>query len=249
MKRLRMPKRVSKKLILFGIPAGLIVVVAVYVWWSISSWSAYEQKYTEKQHDIQRSLESVWNMPADTVEQKQAKLARLASTNTEISNVGLDNCNQTLLLGWQRIIQANGDREKACRESVQSMQELSASLKPVIEFLQQGEAMAKIMAQAPSGAETTEADFNGQLNSWRATLDSVKGMGGSGEFETVKQATQGSIEGVVKAWEGVIAAHEAKDKARYTKAVQALAGAYDRLGDITKAHDERLNALIVEFKN
>ena len=248
MKRLKMPKRTSKMLLFYVLIGIFALSIGGYVWWSVASWSAYEQKYTEKQHSIQHNLESVWNMPADTVEQKQAKLAQLASASTEIAKVDPETCNQTLFIEWQRVIQANSERARACKDMVQSVQNFSASLRPAVEFLQQGEAMAKIMAHAPSKTEVAEADFSGQLSAWRTTLDAVNNISTGNEFGAVKQAARGSTEGVIKAWEEIIAAHEAKDKARYTKAVQALAAAYDRLEAITKIHTEQLNVLVATFK-
>ncbi len=248
MKHLKISKRPSK-ILLVGISICIFtLVVGGYIWWSIASWGSYEQKYTEKQQSILHNLESVWNMPADTIEQKQAKLAQLTNASTEISKVDSQACSQMVLIGWQRIIQANNEREKTCKETIQSIQELGVSLRPAVEFLQQDEVMAKIMGQAPSKTEVAETDFNDQLGAWRATLDVTKSMPAGNEFGPVKQAAQASIENMVKAWEEIIASHEAKDKARYSKAVQALAAAYDKLEDITKVHTEQFSILVAKFK-
>ncbi len=247
MKQLKMPKRMPKQLP-FIISAGLVVIVGGYIWWSVVAWSKYEQTYTVKQNEVQQTLDTVWNMPADTNEQKQAKLASLSAAVTEIDRINLDTCNQNVLISWQRIIQQNGEHEKACKEGIQSIKERSVSIKPSVEFLQQAETLAKSMSQAPSLAEVTESDFDGQLNAWRNVQNSIKNMSASDRFEVVKQSAQSSVEGIIKAWEEVAAAHKAKDKTRYTKAVQALAAAYDGLEDVSRIHTEQLSILVSEIK-
>lgn len=248
MKKLKLPKKIIKKWLLITLCGLLALATAGYVWWSIASWGGYEKRYSQKQQDIQQKFDSVWSLPADTVEQKQVKLASLAGASAEIDKLAPDFCKPSTLVAWQRYIHANATRERECMVIIKDAENFSAMVRPAVVFLQQAQGISKALAAAPSQAEAPEGDFDAQLGAWRSVLSSVKGATASGKFEIVKQSTESSVDAIIRAWEEVIAAHAAKDKARYTKAVQGLAAAYDGLGEVSKVHTEQLNLLLDEIK-
>lgn len=210
----------------FVILVTVLLVLAslgVYAWWSKTSWGAYENRFTKLQQNAKKQLEATFSLQSDTQQERQAKLGGLAKLSDDVSSLG-ELCSQNTLIAWQRVIKTYAEQEEACKAAQTSLTSFQGSLKITIEYLQNEHALAKYLALAPTQAETSETDWEGQLSAWRSVADSIKNTTSSGRFDSVKQVATEVSSGIIKGWEEVLAAHQAKDKARYIKATQDPGG-------------------------
>lgn len=231
-----------------AIGIAVLAGLGAYGWWSKTSWDTYEKQYVAMNQEVDRKLEAAFSLQSDTPGERQEKLARLVGLQGELERVDDAFCRPAPLVGWQRAIKAYAEREAACKETQAALISFRSSLNTGIEYLQGEQLLAKQLATAPTQAEVTETEFEGQLAAWRSVAERVKSASASGRLEIVKQVAVDATGGIVTAWEEVMAGHAAKDKARYTKATQALAAAYDALGKIAAADTEQLIQVAADLK-
>lgn len=212
--------------------AGVAVVLflggaGVYIWWSQSAWGTYEKKYLSVRQDVDAKLTQAFSLQSDTPSERQRKIDQLASLTADIDETGDSFCRQNVLIGWQGAFGEYKAYKESCETTMATIRIFNDQLKSTINYLQQEQTFAKQLGAVPAQAEVAEGDFEGQLTAWRSVYEGLKSAGTSADFAPVKQAAIGATEGIVRNWEEVIAAHRAKDKARYVKATQTLAAAYD----------------------
>lgn len=225
----------------------LLTTLGIYAWWSKTSWDSYEARFTTLQQNAKKQLETTFSLQSDTQQERQAKLDGLAKLNDDISSLD-ELCSQNNLIAWQRVIKTYAEQEEACKSAQASLKSFQGSLKITVEYLQSEHALAKSLMSAPVQAETSEGDWEGQLSGWRSAADSIKNVTSSGKFDSVKQVAVEVSNGIIKAWEEVLAAHHAKDKTRYVKATQDLAAAYDKLETITTSDTNQLKIIASDLE-
>lgn len=235
----------------FILGVGLVIIVGggvAYAWWSKNSWTAYEKKYTSIRQDIDTKLTGVFSLQSDTTQQRDDKRASLGKLSADIEGIRGDFCRPNALIGWQNAFNEYKTQEESCKAAVNATKAFSDQLKQVVEYLQQEQALARQLASAPTQAEVAEGDFEGQLTTWRSVNDGIKNASASVYFDPVKRQAVSVTGEIVKNWEEVIAAHRAKDKARYTKAVQALAAAYDGVSGVSSTNTTHLTEVTMKLK-
>lgn len=247
--QLALPRFIRSRWFVVGVLVlAILGVIGAYIWWSQSSWAAYERKYIGLRRDIDSKLTAVFSLQSDTSQQRQEKTANLAKFISDIDAMGDSFCHQNALVGWQRAFSQYKTQEESCKGVVVATKALNDQLKIAVTYLQQEQALAKQLAATPSQTEVAEGEFEQQLTTWRGVYDGIKNANASSEFEPVKQAALGTIGGIVKSWEEIIAAHQAKDKARYIKAIQTLAAAYDGLQTISSISTPHLTEVAKRTK-
>jgi hypothetical protein len=243
-----LPHFMRSRWFIIGAFASIIALAAAYGWWSNITWNSYENQYVSLQKRIDAQLTATFSLQSDTSDEKQVKLAELSKLQAELgSNNSL--CSQNKLIDWQqRVIKEYAKRDERCREVQSLVASFEVQLRAVVEYLQNEHTLADILAAGPSQAEVNESEFEGQLQAWHSIAESIKNTRSAGSFGTVKQSAMDTMGNVVKAWEEVITAHQAKDKVRYTKATQELAASYDRLGNIAAASTIELTKIAANLK-
>lgn len=238
----------SRRFIIGGCVFIAFIAFAAYGWWSNAAWNSYESRYVGMQQRINTQLTATFSLQSDTADEKQVKLAELSKLQTEL---GASNslCSQNKLIDWQqRVIKEYAKRDERCREGQSLIASFEVRLRAVVEYLQNEHALAAMLAVGPLQAEVSESEFEGQLQAWRSIAESIKNTRNADSFETVKQSAMDTTGNVVKAWEEVVVAHQAKDKARYTRANQELAASYDRLENITATSAKELVRTVDNLK-
>lgn len=247
--QIALPRFMRSRWFIIGLVAAVVLGgIGGYLWWSQSSWNAYEKKYTSLRQDIDTKLTTVFTMQSDTGQQRQEKTASLAKISADIEVTGDSFCHQNALIGWQRVFNEYKTYEGSCRDTLALARAFNDQLKVTVEYLQQEQALARQMAAAPSQTEVAEGDFEAQLGAWRSVYEGIRNTNVSGDLDPVKQATLGVTGEIMGNWGEIIAAHQAKDKARYTKAIQALAAAYDKLGTVSSTNREQLKGVAARLK-
>ena len=235
----------------FIVGVGIVVFLGgagTYVWWSQGAWGAYEKKYLGVRQDIDTKLTQAFSLQSDTSDERRQKTEKLASLSADIEKIDDSFCHQNVLISWQGAFGEYKTYEESCKATTAAVRAFNGQLRPAVEYLQQEQALAKLLAASPTQAEVAESDFEGQLTSWRSVYEGIRNANASGGFDPVKQAAVGATEGVIKNWEEVIAAHQAKDKARYLKATQALAAAYDNLQAIASTGTVQVTEVAVKLQ-
>ena len=220
----------------------------VYIWWSQSSWDAYEKKYIGIRQEIDTKLTRTFSLQSDTSDERQQKINQLASLAADIEKIDDSFCRQNVLIGWQVAYGEHRTQEDSCKALLGGVRVFNDQLKPTVEYLQQEQFLAKQLSTTPTQAEVSEGDYEGQLVAWREMHEKVKNSSADANFEPVKQVAVDTIGGIVESWGEVIAAHQAKDKPRYLKATQALAAAYDSLQTISSTSSTRLAEVAARLK-
>lgn len=238
----------SRWFIIATLAVVILGAVGAYVWWSKNSWDAYEKQYTGLHRDVDAKLTAVFSLQSDTVQQRQEKTTHLAKMSADIEEMSGSFCRQNSLIGWQTVFNQYKTHEESCKASLAALGAFNDQLKLTVGYLQQEQALAKLLAAAPAQAEVAESEFKAQLTAWRTVYDGTRNAGSSGDFDTVKQGTVDATGEIVKTWEEIIAAHQTKDKTRYMKAVQALAAAYDKLGIVTSVNTAQLSGVSTKLQ-
>jgi hypothetical protein len=234
----------SRRWVIGLIVTLLLLFASIYIWWSVSSWSGYENRYATFRQTEKKELQAALDMKTDTKDQRAAKLSALA---TSVKKLPSDDslCGISSLIGWQRILAGElKKREEACYKVQSNLIALRGSLDKVVEYLESEHALAKLLAVVPAGGEVSEAEWPKQAEAWTAVAKNIEGLQVSGEFDTVKTTTKSAVSAIVAAWNEVLAAHQAKDKARYLKATAALYTAFDGLETIPRSDTDKLRSLL-----
>ena len=232
---------------------GALVLLALgsigaYIWWSQNSWSDYEKKYRSARQNIDAKLTQAFSLQSDTSDERQQKVTQLAGLSEEIEGINDSFCRQNVFIDWQGAFGEYKAHEESCKVVVASIGAFNDQLRSAVEYLKQEQALARQLGAAPAQAEVAEGDFEGQLAAWRSVYEGFKNASASDDFDSIKQAALSGAEGIVKNGEEVIAAHQAKDKARYLKATQALAAAYDNLQAVVSTNTTRLAEVATRVK-
>lgn len=238
----------SRWFIIGGCVSAVVVALATYGWWSTTIWNSYENQYVSVQKRIDTQLVAAFSLQSDTRDEKRVKLSELSKLQADLeTNNSL--CSQNKLVDWQqRVISEYAKRNEKCKEVQSLVASFEGQLQGVVEYLQNEHALAAIFASGPQQTEVSEGEFEEQLQAWRALAESVKGTSSVESFSAVKQSAMDTTGDVVKAWEEVIAAHQAKDKARYIKATQELAASYDKVENIAAVSTVELTKMATSLK-
>jgi hypothetical protein len=129
-----------------------------------------------------------------------------------------------------------------------SATKLSGPLQKVIAYIRDDNKLAAILATAPQSGELADTTWEAQVISWQKMITDIEGTTVSPVFTSVKVLAVTRSVAVKDAWQAVIAAHQAKDKAKYLAAQDDLAHALDELNEITITSEKELMPLTAELE-
>jgi len=231
--------------LIIAIIAGVVLLVAVYAFWSKYTWDEYETRYTGWHSSTRGQVGDAFALPATTDKERNNKLSALKKASDAIITAKSSLCSVNNLVGWQRFIGALHNREKKCQEMMGAAATFAEKTKGAIGYLESEKALTAIISSIPSQKpELVESDWAAQAAAWHAAAGKVDTLAANANFAPVKQVAQITTKKIDAAWQEIIAANAAKDKARYLKAQSQLADSYGTLGDITGVSTKQLKTLL-----
>lgn len=232
-----------------GVPVALIMLaIGLYTLWSITTWNNYQARFTGLQNDAQSKIKSALDLKVETSEERAKKLDALKAARDSLPEDKNALCEVNPLVDWQNLVGNLREQKERCSETKASLVGIRGTLSKVVEYLDSEHALANVLSKLPAGGEVAEGEWVKQRDGYKAVQKSVTDLQVSSGFASVKQTATEKLTAVVAAWDEILAAHDAKDKARYTKAAATLAASYDGLSAIGATSTGHLQPLIEFFK-
>lgn len=229
-----------------GVAIALLITLlfVLYIAWSMQAWATYKTTYTTWQYDLRTDVDGTLKLPVATQEGRLQKMSELRKVAETISSAEKSLCSVHPAASWQHFISSLKTREEECKEYLQNATTFNQKLEVAIRYLENDQALAKIIASAPNSAEKIKDDaWEVQVTAWRNVGTNIEKLPVGTDFTPVKNSAKEAAKGIEAAWQGVIDAHKAKDKAKYEAAHTALTEAYNTLAAISTRGAEQFKPL------
>ncbi|HEX7484352.1 MAG TPA: hypothetical protein VF281_04365 [Candidatus Saccharimonadales bacterium] len=236
--------RRHKKLVIL-ISIGLILIIfALYGLWSRQQWMQYQPSYTAQYQAVKTSFNKLTANPVVTDKDKETVLKQLTVTSESIDKTQAAMCTINTLVAWQESVIASLKQERQrCSEQQTKLVSLNQEVKRAVVFVNDDDVTAKLLKGLSQVDEVTDGAWQEQVNVWQAKSQAIEKITVSKDFKPVQQLAVQKTAAVATAWQGVIAAHAAKDKQKYVAAQAGLAAAYDGLDGIAVATAEIIETI------
>lgn len=226
---------------------GIAILAGMYVFASIKNWESYEQQnahyMTDAQQKVDQALAKVGqdNLKSD---EKMRQFDHLSAFLKE----GDRRCESNFLFSWQQALPINGARIETCQNQSKRLSSLRSSLDIVTAHLKNEQELTALIVTA-SGAKANpgEAEWPIILEQWAVAEDQLRTKKVTKTFESTKAMGIGKMQAVRSAWQALIDANKAKDRAEYEAAAASLAQSYGALVEITQAAEVSLTPLVANF--
>lgn len=229
--------------------ASVVVLATAYIFWSRYTWNEYETAYTTWHDDVHKQLDEALALPTKTSQQRSAKLTALKDASDTMTAAQDSLCKVADITAWQQSIKPLGERMADCNTTLASAGTVNKSLQEAILYLENEKSFAQIIDSARGDkTELAEGEWEAQAAAWHAALDKMNKATVGDTFVPTKKVALEVIKGIDDAWRSVIAAHQAKDKAAYTKAQTLLVQSYGALGNISDSNEKQLKSILVPLQ-
>lgn len=225
--------------------ASVIVLTAAYVLWSKYTWNEYEADYTAWRSSTHGQLDKALALPVKTAQERSGKFLALKDVSNTITTAQDSLCKVNAIVAWQQFIKPLGEQTADCNAMITAAGSLNESLKKAILYLENEKSLADILDVVHGDkTELAEGDWNAQAAAWHMALEKTDKMMVSEAFAPTKKVARDTIKSIDDAWQAVMAAHKAKDKAAYIKAQTLLVQTYGALGNILDSNTKQLKTLL-----
>lgn len=243
-------KRLSSKhrriILIMAVVSGVVLIGGGYIFWSINTWNTYKTSYEGWQNELRIEADKAMNLSSATPSERTKKKNAFKDVSAKINSVRGSLCNVSAGAAWQRFVGELRQREESCARVVDRASVFGDKTKQVIAYLEHEQALAATISAAISASadKVTETTWSSQVSIWQNAGNVITKMSVSEtSFKVVKTAALDKIKAIESAWQAVIAAHEAKDKAKYVEAQTALATAYAGLSELVNVGAQQFSAV------
>ena len=219
----------NKKRRLIG-ACGAIMSVSGLVVWSIYAWQDYDQSYKAQYSTFHEQSKQALELPVGTADERSRKLTSLKGV-VERDNL---TCSMYQWLHFERFISAINDKITQCEQGVSRANHLVAGIREMVTFIEEEGKIIGIFSSVAGSGEVDEGAWAGELGKWTKVVSDLEGMPVSVSLNLIKDSALKKAKGVKDGWSGVIAASEAKDRAKYESAVDQLGVAYGAVGEVSQ---------------
>jgi len=243
------PKR--RRVIIIAAVTLVAVLIGAYAFWSVNTWGAYKTSYADWQKELRTSVDAAIALPVTTSSERTKKLSAFKNISTEIDSAKQSLCRLPTMIGWQRVIGTLHEREEACNQVVGRAGAFGEKMKATVGYLESEQALASAIAAmvAASNDKLTEATWGSQVSIWQDGGKVIAKVAlPTATFKPIKADAIEKAKAVELAWQELIVAHEAKDKAKYVEAQGKLAAAYDGLAGVATASGQVLSTLATSLQ-
>ena len=225
--------KAHRKWVIAGVAASLIILIAIYVIWSMNTWSGYGAHYQSWRDGIKKTTDTALAMPMKTDQEKAAKIAAISSVTNKITNEKAAVCKVSSLVGWQNFIGSYKTQQANCAKMVTLLETFSQKAHDMTNYFSDEKALTSVLgAQVNGGEELAESTWGAKLTAWQAAHDTINKSAPSAAFKPVKSTAVDKTAVVIQAWQDLISANEAKSKAKFTEAQTKLNDSYGGIATI-----------------
>lgn len=215
-------RRPSRKLILIAVGVLLLIAVGLYAWQSVQAWSAYERRLTAEKSEYEKL------QTAATTGSANDRLRAIRELDDKLPDRGT-LCDINVVYAWQAsIVPALRDGMESCESAVRRLDALSGPLGALRDYLDAAEKLRGAVANmAPVEALTEKNWAELGLKKAEQARDSIKELDSQDKDanQLLEQARVLSDQ-LVKAWQTLISANDAKNKDAFIEASAAVAKGY-----------------------
>jgi hypothetical protein len=243
------PIHSKKRLIIFAGVLLVLVLAVAYSLWSKQTWDVYRPTYTQQEQAIKIDLATVATAKVTTPEERTEVLAHLVTLSEKIATTDQAVCHIHPFVAWQaKLGKALAAAQADCSAMVSQVAQLQTPLKKVTTYTKNDNELATILAAIPQTGELADDTWDKQVVLWQDCASAVDRLSVGSDFAPVKQSALTKVNAVRDAWQAVIAAHQAKDKAKYIAAQGGLAQSLDGLNELSVTSEKELSGLVKELE-
>lgn len=230
-------KRPSKRIIIpLAISVAIILVAGIYTWQSLAAWRGYESRLQKEQSEYQELRETALN--SDSV---SARLEAIRSLDDKLDSRG-KLCSISPLYSWQAsIVPVLRDGVKRCDDKVKQLGLVAAPLSSLRDYLDSVEKLQQIVKDLAPGEALTEKNWAEkgleQAKNVRSKLDKLDGSGDAAKLNDKAIALSDAL---VKEWENLVKANQAKDKTAFLASSAAVIKTYADFTSLADTADEMI---------
>lgn len=222
-------ERYKRRWIIGGICVGLIAMGSA-ITWNILAWQDYEQKPTTWKATLRTQTDEVLALPAKTAADRDRKHRSLVALHTTISG-GKDICQRYQILHWQRFIPRVKEYIDRCTETIGELTQFARDIIKVTDYIDAERNMTASLAKGVA-TKLDEAAWRLQPQTWQGIEKELSELRSPHAFREVHQLAEAKARSVREAWQALVVASEAKDRAKYEAASGKLAAIYDTFGEL-----------------
>lgn len=236
--------RHRKGVIIYSVIAALLLIAGGYGLWSMHTWGQFETGYASWNNNTKQQAATALALPVKNDQDRQRKLAALKAVSNSVASAKNTLCEVNTFMRWQQSIDSLKTKVDDCNKVIDRQAVFGTKLQVVTTYLENEQALAKIIAKNNTPTELAEADWGAQPGLWQTTVKSVSDLSTHTSFTSVKGVAVKQVSDLEAAWKELVAAHQAKDKARFIKAQSQLVQGYAALGEIALASSQQFQKLI-----
>lgn len=245
MRLLRFKQGLSRRRMLIIGGAIVVLLIAGYGFWSMNTWNTYKTSYENWQKDLRKDVDGAIALPVSTQAERAKKKTAFKNVSNEIISAQRSLCSVSGMIAWQHVIGTLREREEACARIIVQASTFGEKMQQVTTYLEYEQTLTKALATAisTSSDKVTESTWGAQTTIWRDAEKAITKIPTSEAlFQPVRTGAIDKVKAIEFAWGELIAAHTAKDKAKYTEAQAKLAVAYEALPSLANTSSQ-------QFKN
>lgn len=226
-------RRPSRKLTIITVIALLLIGVGLYAWESAQAWSAYERRLTAEKAEY----EQLQSQAAKGTAQERLRAIRELDDKLPGRNT---LCDMNALYSWQaNIVPVLREGVNECEAAAKRLDALASPLGALRDYLDTADKLQGAIADMAPTEPLTEKNW-AELGLKRAeqARDSIKDLGAQDQDakQLLEQARVLSDQ-LVKAWQTLVSANDAKDKDAFIGASAAVAKAYADFASLADTAD------------
>lgn len=241
--------RCHKKLAIITSTCVVVFIgVAVYGWLSVTSWSFVESQSVVARQEITASLKQAVALPVSSSDERAKKVTAFQGIEEQIDSYQ-NMCQISPLVQRQSAISSLRAKQDICQSTLKQLDTTRVSLSAVTDFLHDEQAVALLVATAGSlPGELNEGSWQDVAVKWHVLAEKLSALKVSAHFEPVHKRLITESAHMNASWQEVLAAHAAKDRARYEKAIDELSKSYGSFKDVTQLTTDTIMPLMREFQ-
>ena len=231
----------KKSWVILSAASLFVLLLLGYVIYSAQAWQNYDKNYQNQQSALKSDINSALALPMTQPVDRNTKLAQLESITIKLKKQQEIGCRVDTLTNWQTSISSLGDMQKQCKSAISKLDKLINTLDATTSYLGQEHKLANsLSSMVKLSAQSDETTWSALASSWHDYRAKISGLKSSGSFESTKKVTDTVVASIDAAWQELLAAHVAQDKARFVKASSSLGFAYGSLGTIAAENNKQV---------
>ena len=229
-------------LMIISISIVVIVIFAVYAWWSLAYWENLDKSHVKLRQEVISNTSRVIDSPVNNSDDKLAKFEALEKINSLIvSNSNI--CDVSTLIKWQSDLFDNKSIINRCTESSLAVNRLGNSIVILTNFLKDEKKLSDLIIFTDNkySLESYQDYLQFEYDRWKNLQESLKTLEVNSEFQVILSRAIIESEKITNNWSKLISADKAKDSKSYDKYRDELSISYGSFKSIIELDNEIFN--------